>query len=182
MAIVKCKRGHFYDDSKHSVCPLCEKSEIEIYPNWPPDNKGMNLTVRPIPDDEGKTISVYESEKKDNPVTGWIVCITGPERGRDYRLYAGFNRIGRNPEADIFIGSDDKVSGKCHCSVVYDYKKNRFLLVPGKDSLTYYGKEEALLEKPVTLYTGERFHIGDSVFEFIPFCREGFSWEEYEEK
>lgn len=56
MAIVKCKRGHFYDDSKHSVCPLCEKSEIEIYPNWPPDNKGMNLTVRPIPDDEGKRL------------------------------------------------------------------------------------------------------------------------------
>lgn len=174
MAIVKCNQGHHYDNSKYQSCPICSGEKKCSGSFWNDDNP----TSQPLPVDKDKTIGVYKEQRQDNPITGWLVCVQGPERGRDYRLYAGFNRMGRGSDLDIYIGTDEKISRECHCSVVYDYKKNRFLLVPGKGSMTFFPDRETLLEEPKELHLGDRFYIGGSAFEFVPFCREGVSWEE----
>ena len=40
------------------------------------------------------------SEKAELPVTGWLVCVDGPEKGRDYRLHEEYNYIGRSLSAN----------------------------------------------------------------------------------
>lgn len=33
--------------------------------------------------------------EEENPVCGWIVCVKGPRRGKDYRVMDGKNFVGR---------------------------------------------------------------------------------------
>ncbi len=48
--------------------------------------------------DEDKTIAFgFFGMTQRQPVTGWLVCMTGSERGQDYRLHVGKNFIGRSP-------------------------------------------------------------------------------------
>lgn len=79
-------------------------------------------------DEDGKTIGIYSGARGNDYVTGWLVCLKGPEKGRDYRLHHGFNRVGRGLGMDVAIMDDPAVSRDCHCSVVYDGVGNRFSL------------------------------------------------------
>lgn len=126
--------------------------------------------------DYGRTVGYFSPVRGNDFVTGWLVCTGGPERGRDYRLHHGFNRIGRSMDMDVFVAEDPAISRDTHCSVVYDARANRFYAVPGKGTLTYVNQE--LLECQHVLTGGDELQIGDSCFEFIPYCREGHTWEE----
>ncbi len=130
-------------------------------------------------EDDQRTIGMYSAAKGNDYVTGWLVCIKGPEKGRDYRLHHGFNRVGRDLDMDVSIVEDSTITRKNHCSVVYDDRKNQFSLVPSSGPLTYYHNE--LLTEAKILQAGDEIQIGNSVFEFIPFCRKGRVWESGEQ-
>lgn len=130
-------------------------------------------------DDDAKTVGFYSGAKGNDYVTGWLVCVAGPEKGRDYRLHHGFNRIGRDPGMDIQIADDPAVTRNNHCSIVYDDRRNQFSLVPQSGALTYYN--DSLLAKAQILQMGDLIQMGNSTFEFIPFCRKGRVWEKEEE-
>lgn len=70
---------------------------------------------------------------------------------------------------DVCVLNDQKISQKTHCRIVYEYKQNRFFLVPEAGSLTYM--EGKALESERELQSGDCFRLGDSEFEFIAFCR-----------
>ena len=106
--------------------------------------------------------------------TGWLVCADGPERGRDWRLRFGNNRIGRDISLDVCIFEDPAIIRGTHCSVVYDEKSNTFYLVPGEGTSTFL--EDRLLTEPAILTTGSRFRIGDTTLDFIAYCRENVVW------
>lgn len=55
-----------------------------------------------------------------DPVVGWLVCIKGPSRGRDYRIRSGRNGIGRSDAMDVPIAGDDTVSRENHAFLVYE--------------------------------------------------------------
>ena len=61
------------------------------------------------------------------------------------------------------------------CCVVYDSLSNRFFLTPGPGAATYLN--DSLLENPRELIMGDVIGMGNSKFEFIPFCREGHVWK-----
>lgn len=130
-------------------------------------------------DEDVKTVGFYSGAKGNDFVTGWLVCVEGPEKGRDYRLHHGFNRIGRDPGMDIQIADDPAVTRKNHCSIVYDDRRNQFSLVPSAGALTYF--KDSLLTKAEILQMGDIIVMGSSTFEFIPFCRKGRVWEKEEE-
>ena len=44
------------------------------------------------------------------PVCGWIVCIADPRKGKDYKIHAGKNFVGRTDDMDIQILGDNKIS------------------------------------------------------------------------
>lgn len=136
-------------------------------------------------DAEGMTIA-YDAQAEEDMivspeaegieyVTGWLVCTAGPEKGRDYRIYHGFNYAGRSPQMDIRIMDDEEISPEGHFAIVYEQKQNRFYLAPVKSNITYYQGE--LLAKPQEIETGAVIQAGNSTFAFMAFCRKDFIWE-----
>src|SRR5260221_1427992 len=137
--MIRCVEGHFYDPSKHNACPWCalpadtaggEKTRpvrpgaAESMPPAPPGAAGA-----PPPGPEagarpGVTRRVGMAGKdlleKADPVVGWLVCLEGPDRGRDYRLHSEKNFIGRAPNMDVVLGGDDTVSREKHGVVIFD--------------------------------------------------------------
>lgn len=185
MAIIQCPRGHFYNNKKNMQCPYCGQNEeetmtVRLDPASSIQRDVLNLMVdkkeRYVEEfDDQKTISIFSKNKGNDFVTGWIVCVDGPEKGRAYELHYGFNRIGRNPQADIFLEEDRQITRGIHCSVVYEYNKNEFFLVPEEGNLVYM--QDDFIPRSVKLKTGDVFKIGGSEFEFIAFCRGERKWE-----
>ncbi|MCC8066365.1 MAG: FHA domain-containing protein [Clostridiales bacterium] len=130
--------------------------------------------------DEPVTVGLFSPGRGTAYVTGWLVCVDGPGKGRDYRICHGMNWIGSSPVMDIVLYSDAQVAPVRHCSIAYDGKSNRFFAVAGSGSITYYNG--SLLEDSHELHPGDELKIGSSTYEFVPFCREGRTWEEKEEK
>lgn len=190
MAIVRCPMGHFYDDKKDAECPMCRLRENNADAFLSINGQGtiasyghsfkeqqtlrMDFSARDKADPE-RTIGIFSRLRGNDFITGWLVCVKGPERGRDYRLYHGYNRLGRRTDMDIFIAEDLSISREGHCCVAYDGKHNQFLLTAMNGNLVY--KDGQMLTAPKRLVTGDRFTVGESEFEFIAFCREGHVWE-----
>lgn len=173
MAIVRCTCGNFYDDEKYGICPKCSKMDTGRQSNAQMRVFSAFTAPQQVQLDDQKTVA-FGQAADERLLTGWLVCIKGAQRGRDYRLFSGFNRIGRQLQSDICL-QDEAVSGENHCSVVYDPKSAAFYLVPGKGTLTYLN--EALTEKAEKLETGDRIGLGNSLLEFIPFCQKEHIWE-----
>lgn len=89
------------------------------------------------PSDDGKTIGMFSAAMGNDYVTGWLVCIDGVEKGRDFRLRHGFNWIGRDYDMDVILQSDIAVSRQKHCAVVYDDRSNSFSVVPNAGNELY---------------------------------------------
>ncbi len=187
MAIIRCPAGHFYDDRKDMECPMCRRvkengQESFTVSGWQmardqdgPETLWLGESRGQAQDSE-RTIGIFSRARGNDFVTGWLVCVAGPERGRDYRLHHGYNNLGRSSGQDIYVSGDPGISREGHCSVVYDPAHSQFLLVPLKGNLVY--RNEEMLEHPVRIENGDRFRAGSSIFELVVFCREGHTWEE----
>lgn len=193
MPIIKCSKGHFYDNAKYSLCPHCgigmedEDQKTVRGPgliNWGEDQKTVALRPEISAvgsagidlDEDDKTIHVYEEKKGADRIVGWLVCIEGKEKGRDFRLHQGFNRMGRDYGMDIPVMEDKSLGREPVCAIVYEDRTNKFFAVQQQGNLAYLNG--VVLEGAVELKTGDIIQAGNSRFEFIAFCREGRSWED----
>ena len=202
--IKKCKNGHWYDTDVYRTCPHCkqesEKLKIGLNDVEEDDHTisiaeaGLSLgeelnavigSAAGIADpfisggesDDDKTISFgFFDIAAVQPVTGWLVCITGEERGQDYRLHVGKNFIGRSPSMDVILTDDKKISREKHCAVIYEPKRNLFYLSAEGGNLVYLN--DTLAESSRQLNEGDRITVGDTTFIFIPFCRGERKWDE----
>ena len=112
------------------------------------------------------------------PVVGWLVCISGPNQGRDYRICAGLNSIGRERGNRITVYGDKGISREKHAMVIYEPKKMQFFIKPGESSgLTYLNDE--YVSGISVLKNGDLIEMGASRFVFVPLCGETFKWENY---
>ena len=109
------------------------------------------------------------------PVVGWLVCVEGPERGRDYRIHEGYNSIGRDPSMDICISGDTKISRQRDARIAYDPDEKIFYFSPadGKNLVKLNGKT---LMNSAELKPYDTLTIGVCKLMFVPFCGEAFSW------
>jgi len=145
------------------TAPSGEKQNVRI---------NMGGSVKSSADE--KTVGVFRSEKGCDPVVGWLVCIDGGEKGRDYRLRVGRNFIGRGLKSDISLPDDEQISKTDHCSIVFEPKKNAYAIIRGGgESLMVNGE---IIEGSCVLNDDDKIIIGSSEFVFIPYCREGRSW------
>lgn len=202
MAMKRCNNGHFYDSSKHSVCPFCGVRSVDVSVTMParniPQPNGVNIPnndgqktapsassggVRIEKTEamsssaaDGKTIGIMRSEMGFEPVVGWLVCIKGPDRGKDYRLKSEKNFIGRAANMDVCIRSDAGISRNNHAVVSYNPKNNSFKLYPGEGhGLLYLNGDEVAM--PADLHQGDCIEMGETVLAFVPFCGEDFVWK-----
>ena len=182
MAIVKCSKGHFFDDTRYSQKTVSGVSldyrssagddrTVALKPVSP---AGAGSMAAPVEDDD-KTVRFYQEEKGADLIVGWLVCVSGPERGRDWRLHQGFNRMGRDYRLDIPVMEDKSLGREPVCAVVYDDRTNKFFAVQQQGNVAYLNAD--VLQGAVELKTGDIISAGKSQFEFIAFCREGRTWE-----
>jgi hypothetical protein len=108
-------------------------------------------------------------------VVGWLVCVDGPDRGRDYRLHSEKNFIGRSSNMDICIAGDDSISREKHATVSFEPKKKEFWLLPGEASGLVYINEE-VVNTPTPLKPRDIIELGRTKVMFYPFCDENFQW------
>ena len=106
---------------------------------------------------------------------GWLVCVAGPEQGRDYRLHSERNFIGRAPSMDVAITGDATISRDNHAVISYNPKKHSFRLAPGDSrGLVYLNDEEVLT--PIEVAPYDRIELGETLLLFVPFCGDHFTW------
>ncbi len=186
MAVTKCKNGHFYDDEKFDKCPHCENplpqrrvlsDELTQYtPVFTSSNSGaIKIDMGNVGSDE-KTVGIFKTDSGNDPVVGWLVCIKGTEWGRSYQLHSGRNYIGRAVTSDIAITDDEQVSAKDHCSIVFEPRRSMFLLARGKGEIVLLNGVP--LQESSALFGDETIEIGMSAFVFVPYCKEGRTWQE----
>lgn len=125
--------------------------------------------------DDENAASLYQKRGAAGYTVGWLVCVGGEEYGRDFPLYAGFNRIGRSGSNDIVL-SDVQVSMEEHCSVIYEQKKNIFYILPKAGSLVYV--RDSLVQQAQEIESGEVINIGETSLELVAFCKGERRWEE----
>jgi Inner membrane component of T3SS, cytoplasmic domain len=121
--------------------------------------------------------AVAKSGLKDGPVVGWLVCLEGPDRGRDYRLRMEKNFIGRAPHMDVVIENDSTVSRDKHAIVIFDPKKKVFWVLPGEASGLVYLNGD-LVNSPAQMKPDDILEVGQTKLVLIPFCGDRYSWSQ----
>lgn len=161
--LIRCQNGHMFSARRYgTVCPYCN---IE--------------TATKEKKETGQTeVEVEEALflKEEDPVCGWIVCVEGTRRGKDYRVKEGKNFVGRADDMDIQILGDNRISKRNHCVIVYDVKQNSMVILPGdSNGIAYLNDEAVYVPTPLNPY--DVIEMGDSKFIFIPLCGQHFKWE-----
>jgi hypothetical protein len=185
MAMIQCAQGHYYNQAQYSSCPFCGVPDLGIDPTVPkrPEGAAGNEGGRTVPRgraadgiDDGKTVGIGQKQMGIDPTVGWLVCIKGPERGRDYRIRSGRNFIGRAQRMHICIDGDPMISRDKHAIISYDPKYSRFTLLPGDGSGLTYLNENAV-DVPVELKAHDTVELGETRLMFVPLCGENFTWQ-----
>lgn len=136
-------------------------------------------------DNDVRTVGVFslnntveDKNEIQEPVVGWLVCVGGKHIGKDFKIIAGKNSIGRNGGNDITLESEESVSREKHAWIIYEPRKREFFAKPGESSgLTYLNDENIFDAKKLS--HGDILEFGDTKFIFIPLCGESFSWSDY---
>lgn len=183
MALKECVNGHLYDSDQYSSCPYCSGNTNCVEFNSSSGRSEVGATVAPASyqadrrgPDSGKTVVVFQKNFSREPVTGWLVCIEGAEKGKDYRIAAKNNFIGRSESMDICIKGDQAISRENHARLSYDGKHNNFYLIPAESTNNIYINDEPVYV-PTHLKKGDILELGESKFIFIPFCDDRFNWQ-----
>lgn len=138
--LIRCQNGHLFSSRRYgTVCPYCN---IETATK---EKKSVEKSQEEIED-----ILFLEEE---HPVCGWIVCVKGPRRGKDYRVMDGKNFVGRADDMDIQILGDNKIARRNHAVIVFDAKKRENMILPGdSNGLVYLNGEAVYLPQPLSAY------------------------------
>lgn len=111
-----------------------------------------------------------------DPVVGRLVCTEGADRGCDYRLRTAKNSIGREPEMDSSIASDEAVSRAKHVSVVFGPEQKKFWILPGEVQGLVHLNGKAV-HTPTELGSDDVIKVGQTRLMFVRFCGERFQWQ-----
>ena len=124
---------------------------------------------------DNRTVGEFKRRLGYEPVVGWLVCVEGPEVGKDYRLYGRINTIGRAEGNDVVLAQEHTVSQKNHVRLAYDAKHNNYQLIPGDGSNVTYLNDEPLYV-PQRLNAYDVLEMGETKLMFIPLCNDRFRW------
>lgn len=119
------------------------------------------------------TSTQQATQARVRPVVGWLVCVQGPDIGKDFRLHTHFNHVGRNEDQDVCL-SDPTVSGE-HFTVSYDMQHNHYFADMNKGSTFVYINSYPLGGRTV-LKKGDQIKVGNSLLVFIPLEQQDVKW------
>ncbi|MEJ6949903.1 FHA domain-containing protein [Natronospora cellulosivora (SeqCode)] len=177
MNMSRCKSGHLFNPKKYSNCPYCDEETLQDNIKSNVQKRKKSNTVSNTNENGVKTLAYWDQETGVNPVVGWIVCIEGPEQGKDYKIISEKNFIGRSEEMHIHIAEDESISRRNHAVISYNPKQRDFVLIPGQDTtgMIYINEEPVYAATEMSAY--DVLEIGSSKFIFIALCGQHFEWE-----
>ena len=195
MRMINCKNGgHLYDADVYRECPYCKEirereksyySEVNVVIDspWMYQDRGFHSQGKdpetersprgPVIMNEAEDVTVSFYQKRS--VTGWIVGLTGPVKGQDYRIIPEKNRVGSAGNMDIRLPENSGVERSGHCEIVYEPRGNSFYIQRGSGAVFI---NDQYLTEDQELKIGDIIQIGNCTYEFIPFCREGRKWDD----
>lgn len=160
MPLRECVNHHMFNGDKYGdICPHCGVKIAETMEEKTPEEIEENKRM-----------------KKLRRVCGWLVCIKGENEGEAYPIRSGKNFIGSGDDMDIQIVDDRYVDKYRHGVIVFDPKKTETMLLPGESKGLIYLEQNAIYATK-KLDPFAQIEIGESVFLFVPFCGEHFSWD-----
>lgn len=144
-----------------SLTPTLEEGTLDPAPPPPPV-----APAPPVSESERRTIVMADESaplrKTKGRIVGWLITYSHNPDGEDFKIYAGYNRIGANPVCDIQI-NDETVSGS-HAIIVY--RDGRCLI---KDDLsrngTFVNGREITEAHPLQSY--DQIRIGNTYLTFV---------------
>jgi hypothetical protein len=185
--------GHLYDPEKHSSCPHCgielDIDDTKPKPKPRPDpveetnktnesdipTRGKDHKRDGMQREAGATVGLFKKKMGIDPVVGWLVCVKGPDKGRDFRIRSERNFIGRDTRSDICIPGDESISREKHAVISYNPKKNSFKIAPGESrSMVYLNDEDVDAATEIQAY--DRVSLGETDLLFVPFCGDRYQW------
>ncbi len=191
MALERCLKGHFFDLTKHTTCPYCGVDGLEV-PTLPHRsveggtgayNRTEVEAERTRPSEawpaagaDPITKPLIVAEQGIDPVVGWLVCVEGADRGRDYRIRTGNNPVGRLSHMAICISGDESIARERHAVLTFEPRRGSFHLVPGDARELVYLNDEPVLG-PQELHSHDQITMGNTKLLFVPFCGEKFQWK-----
>lgn len=203
MEMRKCVKGHYYDASVHLDCPYCkgrstdwmavpvsrgtaDVSEEEDDEKTVPLGFMQMMASQPKAvvtpsgaydqtEDDDRTVAIIRHDIGIDPVVGWLVCTEGKEKGRDFRIHADNNFIGRSEKMDICVPWDDTISRENHAAISYDGSDRTYYFSPG-DGRGIVRLNGMALFQTAQLKAYDEIIVGMTGFLFIPLCGEKFDW------
>ena len=173
MALTRCQEGHLFSSRRYgNICPYCNKTVI------------LSSRRADAEDPDGRygdSMPYIGDLEVMDPVTGWLVCVEGPSKGRDYRILHEKNFLGRSDGMDIQILGDNHIAKRNHAVFIYEPKNRQTLLLPGTSQGLVYINGDAVYA-PVVLSNYDSIEIGKSRFIFVGCCGENFEWSEVDQK
>ncbi len=204
MPLIRCRAGHNYDPARHTSCPYCGIPGLSFdnrpdydsrrpEPPGPQEDAGSysgafpetGLTAemetgckepRSPAQADGPTPPT-EAQASFDPVVGWLVSLSGRERGEAFAVRRGRNPVGRGETMMIRISGDDTVSAVNHAFVVYDPRRNAFRIQSGNgDNPVCLNDEAVTVTARLNAY--DVVEIGSTRLLFVPLCCDKFCWRE----
>lgn len=185
--------GEAYDIRRNPSCPNCNKPVVSAggAAPEPSDNDVTVIQKANFTSTHDETVSV-EPDKADDPndvtigvsftdsgnkrgeITGWLVCVDGPDMGKDFRLRYNNNFVGRDMDMDVCIASDKAVHKKKHLTVVFEPHEQKFFCGPLGGAVCYLNGEN--LSKMTEIRDFDRIKLGSTELIFRSLCGEGYKW------
>lgn len=196
MAVIQCPNGHSYDNAKHARCPYCTGSQtigvtvpldasagaggtpgIEFPKTMPVK---AQVQAEPVGETEpyhNVTKALEINDQGVSAVVGWLVCIEGKKKGKDFRIHGQRNFIGRAGSNDICIDFDDSVSAVDNVIISYNEKNNKFYVQIGEHQKNNVYLNNEMLLMPTQLKENDVLELGGTKLMFRSFCNDSFKWE-----
>ena len=123
--------------------PAAEQAPVEA-PVTPPPAAQQPVTAQ-------APVSAPKQEETA-PIVGWLVCVEGPEKGKDFRVYQKLNMIGKSERAGIRLRDEAGLPFPIWARLTYSADDNR-------------------------LSSGDRLVLGGCEYIFVALCGDSFRWD-----
>lgn len=127
-------------------------------------------------DEDQHTVGIMQKKMGLEPVVGWLVCIEGKDKGKDYRLWGRINTIGSSERMDVCIKGDESITKENHARLGYEPKHNSYHLIPAESKNPIYLNDQVVYT-PVQLHPYDILEFGETRLIFVPLCSPRFNWE-----
>ena len=158
--------------------PIQHGETVAVNPqanNWADADHYLNVGTYSDRGNVTMPVGYQKTSSAVRPVTGWLVCVEGAEKGKEFRLHSDMNYIGSSRSNDVVLASDPTVSRERHAMIAYDSRGKIFFFAPANGSSLVRQNGRPVLST-VELKKGDRIEIGEGVYVFVPLCGEDFEW------